>query len=1084
MGRDWSIWEIFSIFAVIIGLYCMMRSVFFQKFSRFCNNGRALRLSASFLTFFGALLVYILTLEPDASFWDCPEYLVTAVRMEIGHPPGNPFWSLTARIFSLFGGSDPQSIALAVNFSSALFTALACALLSSSLFILLRFLPGRFSRPGAFIASLSAGLIFAWSDSPWFSAVEAEVYAFSLFLTALCFRLMLGWALMRNRGAATRQLLLIVYLTGLSIGVHQLNLLVIPALALIWLFRRYRGRTAGWKPLTLTLLVSMGIVGVILLGMMPGVIYLASRLELFCVNVCRLPFHSGVILFWILAGVICWGVPIWLQTRRDLRHSIVVMSWIPALLLTGYSSYMILLVRGAANPPMNEGAPTNIFALASYLGRDQYGSTPLFYGRTPYSRPMRVESFNADSTPSYSAIARKYKSPLFTPDTTSGSRRYHLYDHASEIIYTPELNMLFPRLTSSDPSDISCYADWAGMTPSSMKSVEISYALDSLGNAVGKLNSDGTRTREMEMRPTYMQNLRYLLGYQISYMYLRYLMWNFAGKQNDRFGTGEVEHANFITGIPLADNAMLGDQKMLPDEIGKGNRGRNRYFLLPLLFGILGMFFLQSRGRTGERANTIILMLFLMTGVAIVVYLNQSPREPRERDYSFLGSFWAYALWIGAGLYAMLTFMPEKYLKSGNKIVIHTVKAAAPLIALLIPAWMLYENFDDHDRSGRQGVSDFSANFLESLEPDAILFTNGDNFTFPLWWAQEVCGVRRDVTIINTAYLSTPWYVSQLMIPGEGHPALNMQMPARLLPYGDLNVSYYLSSPLIPIKADSLAAVDATEALKFRYSSGKDYKFPAMLRIAVPGSNDSIYLRTSAIASASSHINLRRLATLDILASNAASDSPRPVYWQSSLSATDFAGLYPFTSRTLHTRRLTYLSSPDSMRRLLDHDLRMARTTRAGVAPGFSPEEIYADATFGPMITSQRQALLRLGGRLLKADRPADALEIARLTQRLFPHSAWEFQIFTESDSTCYEGIDLARLLMESSRRLSPLDTSAFREGRALLEREYLRHKQWQDYRNALPRRYRNVLTPKNMRKSRMIPYIDSLRKVYSAATL
>lgn len=1046
------------------------------------STRRSRRRAVSILSFIGALTVYMLTLETDASFWDCPEYLVTALRLEVGHPPGNPLWSLTARIFSLFGGDDPRLAAMAVNASSALFTALAAALLGSSLFILFSLLQNNSDkryRKGweswvPFIASLSGALIFAWSDSPWFSAVEAEVYAFSLFLTALCVRLMLGWALTRNVVSAHRQILLITYILGLSIGVHQLNLLVIPALGMIWLFRRYRGST-GFKRFWGVLLLSMAAVGAILLGMMPGVIYLAGILELFCVNTLGLPFHTGVIIFWALAILATWGIPIIMQYRSRLSARSITVAWIPAMLLTGYACYMLIPIRAAAMPPMNEGNPADIFSLSSYLGRDQYGSTPLFYGRTPYSRPMRIEEFGADSTPSYNRIAREYKHDLYTRDTASSTPRYHAYDRASKVIYTPELNMFLPRITSADPADISCYADWAGMTQQSMVPVEISYAFDSVGNPVGKIGSDGKRFREMELRPSYWHNLKYLGGYQISYMYLRYLMWNFSGKQNDRFATGEVEHGNFITGFPLIDDAMLGPQSSLPREIGADNPGRNRYFFIPLLFGILGMFVLQSKGRLGDRANTVITLLFLMTGVAIVLYLNQSPREPRERDYSFLGSFWAYTAWIAAGIYGMLTWqLPQKSLRLRR-----IYRICAVIIAVFIPVWMLAENYADHDRSGRRGVTDFSTNLLESLEPNAILFTNGDNFTFPLWWAQEVCGVRPDVTVINTAYLSTPWYVKQLLIGGEKSRALAMQSNPRLLDYGDLNVSYYLPSPLIPTREDTLGAVDALAALRLRSAKGRNYRFPAMLRIAVPGTADSLYIRSAAVTSASSFMSLRQLAALDIIASNAASPSPRPVYWQSSLVAGDYAGTYPYTTRALHTRRLVYDAHGDTLASILENDYRKGLESRSGILPGYETEGIYADASFGPMITAQRVGLLRLGGRLLKAGRPAEALNIARTIINKYPASIWEYQNFYESDSACFEGTDLARLLLESSRRLTPMDTSAYAEGLRLLDREYARYKEWTDYRNALPAHYRNVLTPKNLRKTRMLPYVDSLRNVY-----
>ncbi len=1090
---------------------------------------RGWRRVASWVAFLAALIVYVLTLEPDASFWDCPEYLVTAVRLEPGHPPGNPVWTLTARVFSLFGGSDPQAIALAVNFSSALFTALAVGILASCIFILLSLVAPRGRRPLIALASAAGALCFGWSDSAWFSAVEAEVYAMSLFMTALCVRLMLGWALRRDRAAARRELLLIVYLTGLSIGIHQLNLLVIPALGLIWLFRRYppRGvmqKGVGFWRVVLTLLLSMAAVGAILLGMMPQVISVASRLELLCVNSWGMPYHSGVILFWGLAALITWGVPIAMQNMKRIRRRWVLLAWVPAMLLTGYSSYMILLVRGAANPPMNEGAPSNIFALQAYLARDQYGSKPLFYGRTPFSRPMRLETIKEDGTADYGRIATRPKRALYAPAPAGAEPGYVLYDHAKEVIYTPELNILLPRITSSNADDIDCYADWAGMTTANMQEVEVSYALDSLGRPVGRLGADGKRTREKELRPTYLQNLRYLGAYQIYYMYMRYLLWNYAGRQNDRFATGEVEHGNFITGIAPIDDAMLGPQSAMPEEIGSKNRGRNVYFLLPLLMGILGVLYLQGRGRLGDRANFVILILFLMTGVAIVVYLNQTPREARERDYSFLGSFWAYAVWIGCGLYALISGAWSlrgrnlKWLGKAPEWLKRSLPGvafgAATLFSLALPIWMLIQNYDDHDRSGREGVTQYAANLLNSLEPDAILFTNGDNYTFPLWWAQEVAGIRRDVTIVNTAYLATPWYVAQLMRAGEESSPLAMQARPEDILYGDCNVNYYVKMPLIPSSMDSLAAEDALTALRRLYASkrrefrtataeesgaGKKtadkqaVNLPAMLRVANPVGDDDILLRASAVASGSSYVSLKQLAAFDIIASNAASERPRPVYWYSQLPSSDFAGFYPLTSRALYTRRLTYAQSPaDSAGSpldpaaeagLLDQDLKAGLATLSGKRS--EADRIYADATFGPMITSQRFGLLRLGGRLLKAGRYADAQAIARVIESRFPADEWEYQIIYASDSACYEGVDLARLLIESARGLHRGDTAAlaadeaYRDGMRLLDREYERHRQWQAYRRALPARFRNVMAPKNIRKSVLPARIDSIRSSY-----
>lgn len=1038
-------------------------------------SARAWRRIAFWVTFSVALIIYLITLEPDASFWDCPEYLVTAARLEVGHPPGNPVWTLTARIFSLFGGSNPYHIAICVNASSAIFTAAAAGILSSITFILLHLVRSksrtrsrsRYASAALAIVSAATGLTFAWSDSPWFSAVEAEVYAMSLFLTALTVRLMVGWYFMRNPAARGRQLLLIVYLMGLSIGVHQLNLLVIPALGVIWLFRRYPCN-AGILRIIVVILVSGGVVGVILLGFMPGVIWLVGRTELWCVNSLHLPTHSGVWLFWIGASALLVFLALILSNRRyRFSIGIQVLGWIPAMLLIGFSSYMILLVRSAANPPMNEGAPSNIFSLAEYLNRDQYGKTPLLYGRTPNSRPMRLERVKDDGSPDYSQPARKVKSPRYLPSPDGKSYR-HFADN-NDLIYTPELDMWLPRMTSGNSADIACYGDWAGMTPNAMESVEISYALDSTGKPVGKLNADGTRTRETELRPTYLQQLRYLLGYQIGYMYFRYLLWNYCGRQNDRFATGEAEHGNFITGISVIDDAMLGPQNQMPDEIGKSNPGHNVFFLIPLLLGIIGIVWLQRSDRTGKRANMVITLLFLMTGLAIVIYLNQNPREVRERDYSFLGSFWAYAMWIGAGLWGCVSFVIKRFGKEG-KPYIWILTATA---SLGLPIWMLCVNFDDHNRSGRTATTDYAYNLLESLEPNAILFTNGDNYTFPLWWAQEVAGIRRDVTIINTAYLATPWYICQLMIdaPGDSpdkiRKGLPMQASDTIIRYGAFASNPYQRTDVIPSRADTLAATDGIRALRARYESPDTYRIPGMLSLTLPQrireavGHDTIFVRSSAVASGSGTIGQRQLATFDIVASNLQSENPRPVYWLSSLLSSDYAGFYPFTTRTLHTRRLIYTDTitPTIASHLLDLDFKAAGKNRSGNVeqPG-----IYVDATLGGQLTIQRLGLLRLGQRLLNTNRLKEALEVARIIQRDYPVSAWEYQICNETEGTLFEGLALADLLIRSSSAAGADSLTVRREGEDLLKRESKRHAEWKQYYESLPLHLRTVLTPKH----------------------
>ena len=1032
------------------------------------------RRTASWGAFALALITYLLTLEWGASYWDCPEYIVTAWRLEPGHPPGNPLWSLTARIFTIIAGS-PERTAIAVNASSALFMAGGAGLLASCIFFILRATIMRSrTRLGAWataLFSLAGALCFAWADSPWFSAVEAEVYAMSLFLTALTVRLAIGWALMRDRVAARRQLLLIVYITGLSIGVHQLNLLAIPAVALIWFYRRHPAR-APWLTL-LTIVMSFAAIALILFGMMPGVIRLCEIMELFCVNTLGLPMHSGVWTAWALLLIVSAGIPYairaWFIRRKPgrgrgtfrLRSDILTVAWIPFIILTGYSVYMILLVRGAANPPMNEASPSNIFSLSAYLGRDQYGSSPLFYGRTPYSTPLREEMIGSDGNATYPRFARKNKGALYAEayDSTTGrpAGHYVRYGDKTEILYPPELNMLLPRMQSSNPDDIDSYGDWGGMRPEKMNMVEASYAVDSTGRAVGKLLADGSRVKSKTLRPTYLQQLQYLGAYQVSYMYLRYLMWNFSGRQNDRFAVGEVEHGNFITGFPAIDNAMLGPQDRMPAEIGRDNRGHNVYYMIPLLLGIAGILALcDTKRRSCSRWNFIIFVLFFMTGIAIVLYLNQNPREPRERDYSFLGSFWAYAVWIACGMawiFRAASHSRPKWLRV-------SLQAGAAALAVFTPCLMLTQNYDDHNRSGRTAVDDFAANMLNSLEPDAILFVNGDNYTFPLWYAQEVRGIRRDVSVINLAYLNTPWYAIQLQRPGEVSRPIVMQAPPEKIAFGKFAYVYYkrrdLQQTVDPSLDNAPEAVPAVEALRKLYADPAEH--PSLdATLSLQGiDGERIVVNADEIAGGAGHISAQKLIMFDIIASNAASKRPRPVYWSDALSPDNFSGLHPYTTADLQTRRLRLSTTP---------------------APGETPRELkmlsggadrsnfYADVTVGEMISRQRMSLVRHARRLNRSGHHREALQAARLSEKLYPVENWEFQIVGAPDSAHHEGIDLANVKIEAGRALG--DTAAINEGLRLKERERARYKEWADYRRALPPRLRAVMTSKDLLKAR-----------------
>lgn len=1043
-------------------------------------NSRQWRRIAFWGAFLAAFIVYWLTLERGASYWDCPEYIVTAWRLEPGHPPGNPFWTLTARVFTILGAT-PQNAAVAVNISSALFMALGTGLLASTAYIFLHntffsrrhFLTRRKKKRHNLTAlphipspslrhalcaftSFCAALCFGWADSPWFSAVEAEVYAMSLFFTALDVRLMTIWYYCRDRRQAARLLMLIVYLTGLSIGVHQLNLLVIPALALIWVFRRHS------KPAPLAtaaaLFASFAAVAAILLGFMPGILWLCQRFELLCVNTLGWPIHSGVIICWTLLMAVAIALP-FLPAAALRRHQ--TLTWTPALLLAGYSVYFILLVRGAANTPMNEGAPSDIFALSSYLARDQYGTAPpLLYGHTPYSAPMRLESIDSAGHADYRRYATRSIAERYALSHTDSASTYVRLDDRIEYIFPPELNMWIPRLVSRNPDDIDAYADWAGMTPEAMDSVEVSYALDSLGHPVGRLEDSGKRVKEKILRPTYLQQATYFASYQVAYMYLRYLMWNFVGKQNDRFSVGEVEHGNFITGITPADDAMLGTISDMPTEISSSNPGHNVYFAIPLLLGIIGLWVLADKHDiTRRRWNFIIFILFFMTGIAIVLYLNQGPRQPRERDYSFLGSFWAYALWIAAGMAYLLTAA----LKTRRHKLRTLLTSLAALLIAATPLWMLAQNYDDHNRSGRHAVEDYAANMLLPLEKDAILFINGDNYTFPLWYAQEVLGMRRDVTLINTAYLVTPWYEMQLMRPGEQSAPLAMQARPQDLALGRFSAVYYdrLADDIL---GDSLQrhalAIDALKALRQLYSSeDASPRIHPLLRVraadGAPG--DSIVISAKEIATGRNYLSSADLITFDIIASNAAAGHPRPVYWMDLLPAKAFGGFKNYTVRKITGRKLLLAHRGDRLRTPIPEQFEF----RSGGAdtPGF-----YADATTGSMISRQRVALIRYASRMLTAGHPDIALRTLRDTQRLYPPQVWEYQITYDSDSVCHEGFEIASLMRLAATQLG--DSAAIQEADSITAREETRYRQWRLYRHALPKHLRNMMTPKNRLKT------------------
>ena len=792
------------------------------------------------VAFIIAAFVYCSTIEPTASFWDCPEFITTAYKQEIGHPPGAPFFMLMGNFFTHFA-SDTTQVAKMVNTMSALLSAVCIMFLFWTITHLARKLiigDWKEMTTSKLIAIEASGmvgaLIYTFSDTFWFSAVEGEVYAFSSAFTAVVFWLILKWEDHADEPHSDRWLVLIAYMTGLSIGVHLLNLLCIPAIVLVYYYKKVPH--ANLKGSLMALFLSFLVVVAVLYGVVPGIITVGGWFELFFVNTLGCPFNTGEIVYIIcLVASVIWGIYetynaseknekkqniafvlgfgmlgipffgygwsavitgiiilaiLWFVLNYKRKNEVVTgvdqatgiekkkMQLLPLIsarikntallcmlmLMIGYSSYALIVIRSSANPPMDQNSPEDIFTLGSYLSRDQYGDTPLLYGQA-YTSQVALEAdgnmckpVTKEGAPVYQ---RKEKASADEKDS------YFVVSHKNKYVYAQ--NMLFPRMHSS--AHAQAYEDWMG-------GVE--------GNQVPY---DRCGENMMVKVPTQMENIRFFLSYQCNFMYWRYFMWNFAGRQNDIQGNGEPEHGNWITGFPFIDNALYGDQSKMPDDL-KANKGHNVFYCMPLILGLIGLFWQAwyTRKRkvikngveteeilpVGIQQFWVVFFLFFMTGLAIVLYLNQTPMQVRERDYAYAGSFYAYAIWCGLGVLAIIDLLKQKMKLSGT-----AVTAIVAVVTLLVPIQMASQTWDDHDRSGRYTCRDFGQNYLMSLQEkgNPIIFTNGDNDTFPLWYNQEVEGVRTDARVCNLSYLQTDWYIDQMMRPAYNSPSVPITWP-------------------------------------------------------------------------------------------------------------------------------------------------------------------------------------------------------------------------------------------------------------------------------------------------------------------
>lgn len=660
---------------------------------------------SGWIVFLIASFTYLSTIEPTASFWDCGEFITSSFKLEVGHPPGAPLFMLVARIFSLFA-SDVRQVAPLINSMSALASAFTILFLFWTITHIARTIVGKneSDETGNLVAIIGSGtvgaLAYTFSDTFWFSAVEGEVYALSSFFTAIVFWAILKWENIADEKYANRWLILIAYLMGLSIGVHLLNLLAIPAIVFVYYFRKYEPTRWG---IIKASAVAIAILGSIMYIIIPGAVSLASKFELLFTNGFGLPYNTGTYFYLIfIFGLLAFGIYYAIKNSKVLLSNIFT---VVLVILIGYSSFALIIIRSSAKTPMNQNQPDNVFSLLSYLNRDQYGDRPLFYGQ--YFNAPLIDYAEGD--------------PIYIQK----DGKYEIADHKMGYEFDDKYKTLFPRMYSNSPSPNhpKGYMEWTGIT-------------------------------NEEKVPSFGENLTFFFKYQVGFMYLRYFMWNFAGRQNDIQGEGDIVNGNWLSGIPVIDEWRLGPQKNLPADL-KNNPGRNKYFFLPLLLGLLGMFYMYNKGSKGKQSFWVVMLFFLFTGLAIVVYLNQPPYQPRERDYAYAGSFYAFAIWIGFGvllIYELLKKISPALISAGLSSI---------LSLLAVPVLMANENWDDHDRSGRFTAVDFASNYLNSCKPNAILFTNGDNDTFPLWYAQEVEGIRTDVRVINLSYLSTNWYIDQ-----------------------------------------------------------------------------------------------------------------------------------------------------------------------------------------------------------------------------------------------------------------------------------------------------------------------------------
>lgn len=930
-----------------------------------------------------ATVVYGLTVEPTASFWDAGEFIAAAYKLQVPHPPGAPFYLLIGRFFSLFA-PDEQTVALFINFVSVISSAFTILFLFWTITIFGKKLVQPEGKPltkDQALIVLGSGIVgalaFTFTDSFWFSAVEAEVYAMSSFFTAVVFWAILKWENRFGLPGANKWLLLIAYLVGLSIGVHLLNLVAIPALAFVYYFKKYE---FSWTGALLTLVISAGLIGVIMVGIIPGLPSIARAMEIFFVNDLSLPFNSGVIFFGLLViGLLAFGIYYSIKEGYQwLNLGLLALTFI----LIGYSSYGIILIRSGYDPPIDENDPENANTFVSYLKREQYGDRPLLKGHY-YTAGQPIDFKKGD--------------PMYIKDEKAG--KYVVYDYKVDYEYDPAHTTIFPRMHSTQPNHINAYVNWAGQPKDNVAEKSVA----------GR-----------DARPAFFsQNLGFFFNYQIGHMYLRYFGWNFIGRESDIQGAG----------ILSPFNAM----EKVPDYI-KENKARNNFYLLPLILGIFGMVF-QFMRRSKDAG--IVLLLFFFSGLAIIIYLNQPPIEPRERDYTYTGSFYAFSIWIGLGCMALWDLLKQLSGKS--------LPAVATVLCLSVPVVMAAEGWDDHDRSNRYHSVDSAKNLLSSVAPNGILFTGGDNDTFPLWYAQEVEGFRTDVRVVNLSLLNTDWYIEQMKRQAYESDPLPISFEKEHYIQGTfdhtfiqaqpqfgsgINLDVYLS--LLQNKDRNVTQTGTTGSLfgilpsrtlfvPINQEKLKNADFiPEELKSSIP---DKFQWT---LDSSRTGIDKKDLIILDIIAKN---NWERPIYFSTTLSPSDFLELKPYTQLEGLAHRLMPVKRPGSVEGWVNVDSTYKHLMKDFSYRNLDNPDVYYDENYLRFPLNLRQQFRKLAATLISQGKIDSAKAVLNKNFEAMPHETIPFDITVP---------DFIPLLFKVGEDKKAVEVATIMGDRAIEDLEYL----------------------------------------------